>query len=538
MHVLVGQKDRLPGREPLDLADQHFQCQLLLALRRQLGQLVALAGRNAEQRCDQRHRRDEPVRTARQKRHELVQPSLRRILALEAGGALQLLDDGVQRTGRVMGRALAEEADVGLVLEPLAQLAHQARFADPGLTREQHHLALAVARLPPAAQQQGDLLVAPHQRRQTRRLACLEATLGPAFARNPPDRKRLGKALEPLRAEVSKLEYPAHQPARRLADHDTARLGYRLQSCCQVGRLADYRLLLRRALPDQLADHDQASGDADPDREPRARRRFQSRQGINDREPRSDRPLGLVLVRLWVAEIDQHPVTHIFRDVTIPALDHFCTAILVRPDDRTHVLGIEPSREFGRAYQINQHHCELAPLGDASRRRSCLAAKRRVRPCRFFSEIRYRLQQPLAVSERRDAQLLEIVPGERAQDLTVDGVRDERLGVLLKPLLGQPPRDVKHAAPRPLLPHAPRRLAQTDPWQHSRLPDRGGNSPNAFTPATDVSQITLTLERRAPRRAIEDVGRSPLEQNRPWQPRALAIPRTGRRDRQKHAVKK
>jgi hypothetical protein len=56
------------------------------------------------------------------------------------------------------------------------------------------------------------------------------------------------------------------------------------------------------------------------------------------------------------------------------------------------------------------------------------------------------------VAESLNPEFLEIVPAERPQDLIIDGVLGERLRLLLKPLLGEPPRDVKHAASRPRLP--------------------------------------------------------------------------------------
>ena len=91
-----------------ELLQQRFERQLLLALRRQFERRIALAGRDAEQRRDQRHGLVEPVRAARQQGLELVEPCRRRIIAREPGGALQLLDQRVQRTGCVMGRALVE----------------------------------------------------------------------------------------------------------------------------------------------------------------------------------------------------------------------------------------------------------------------------------------------------------------------------------------------------------------------------------------------------------------------------------------------
>jgi hypothetical protein len=53
----------------------------------------------------------------------------------------------------------------------------------------------------------------------------LEAAFGTTFTFDPPGGEGLGKASEAPRAEVSELEQPAHEPARRLADDDTARLG-------------------------------------------------------------------------------------------------------------------------------------------------------------------------------------------------------------------------------------------------------------------------------------------------------------------------
>ena len=98
---------------------------------------------------------------------------------------------------------------MGLVGEMVAKLAYKPRLADPGLAREQHHLAFAIAHLPPAAQQQRDLLIAADERRQPRGLTCLEAPLGPALAHHPPDRERLGEALEAPAPNVLELKQTA-----------------------------------------------------------------------------------------------------------------------------------------------------------------------------------------------------------------------------------------------------------------------------------------------------------------------------------------
>src|SRR5262245_17196134 len=119
----------------------------------------------------------------------------------------------------MMGRALTEHMDVSLALKPLAQFPNEPRLANPRLACKQHHLALAVARLPPAAQQQRDLLLQADERRKPLAVQRLEPAFGPPLAFDSPDGKRLGEAFQALRSEVGQLEQAADQSARRVADH-------------------------------------------------------------------------------------------------------------------------------------------------------------------------------------------------------------------------------------------------------------------------------------------------------------------------------
>ena len=206
VHVLVGEQHRLCRREPVQLIDQRFQRQLLPSLRGEVKGWIAIVCRQAEQGRDQRHRLIEAIRAARKKRLQLGKSQVGRIVAREAGAALQLLDQRMERASRVMGRALIEQAQMRLVGQPFTHLAHQARLADPRLPREQHHLAFALTRLPPPTQQQRDLLLAADQGRKTGGLTRLEAVFGSALARDPKRRQWLGEALEALRAKVVELE--------------------------------------------------------------------------------------------------------------------------------------------------------------------------------------------------------------------------------------------------------------------------------------------------------------------------------------------
>ena len=115
VHVLVVQKDRRFGREPLELVDQHFQGPPFLALRRQVERRIAITSRDAEQRGDQRHRLMELVCAARQQDLQLVEPHLGRIIAGKTGRALQLLDHRMQRAGLVIGGAIVGKPQVGLI---------------------------------------------------------------------------------------------------------------------------------------------------------------------------------------------------------------------------------------------------------------------------------------------------------------------------------------------------------------------------------------------------------------------------------------
>jgi hypothetical protein len=63
---------------------------------------------------------------------------------------------------------------------------------------------------------------------------------------------RLGEALDRLPPEVAQPEQVADQTAGGTGENDLSRFRKGLQACREVGRLADHRLLLRRALADQI----------------------------------------------------------------------------------------------------------------------------------------------------------------------------------------------------------------------------------------------------------------------------------------------
>jgi hypothetical protein len=80
----------------------------------------------------------------------------------------------------------------------------------------------------------------------------------------------------------------------------------------RLGGFTDDPALLCGTLADQITDHGEPRGDAEPHAQILPRR--QSADRLYYRQPSAHRPLGIILMRLRIAEIDQHPVAHVLGD--------------------------------------------------------------------------------------------------------------------------------------------------------------------------------------------------------------------------------
>jgi hypothetical protein len=78
--------------------------------------------------------------------------------------------------------------------------------------------------------------------------------------------------------------------------------------------------------------------------------------------------LGVVLVRLGIAKVDQQPISEVLRNMAVKALDHRGAGILVGAHQRTVVLRVEPPGQSGRLDQITEQHRQLAAFGLRSMR--------------------------------------------------------------------------------------------------------------------------------------------------------------------------
>src|SRR6185312_8756666 len=366
VQVLGDDEQRLALRRMYQQSAQGVERRLFLLWPLDHRRRVALAAGN---RHEVRQERDHVAALAEALGEvlELAQPLVGRVVVSELGGALQLLEDRIERAVGMEGRAVVvERRQVGRGKLRRHRVG-KPRLADTGLADQQHHLVLAGLRLLPAVEQQRDLDVAADQRARRARAQRLEAAVAAALADDAPGVRRRSEAFELMAAEARALEELADELPRALSDHDGARLSQRLQPGGEVGRLADHPLLALGALAEQVADDDEAGGDADAHLHGATAQR-EAPERVDHREAGAYGALGIVLLRPRIAEQGKHAVAHVFGDHSAMMLDDRGAAAVIGADDLAHVLGIEQRRQRGRADQVAEHQRELPPLGVARTR--------------------------------------------------------------------------------------------------------------------------------------------------------------------------
>jgi len=160
-------------------------------------------------------------------------------------------------------------------------------------------------------------------------------------------------------------------------------------------------------------------------------------------------------MRLGIAEINQHAVAHVLGDKTAEAADRVGDTAMVDADDLAQILGIEARGQRRRTNQIAEHDGQLPPLSLGP---SC-AASGRLRPVdalaglglwllgMFVVKRGDRIEQPPAIPDQSDAQVLQILHGEARQYVSLDPVLAESLLVSLQPEPPQPAPNVHRVVP-------------------------------------------------------------------------------------------
>jgi hypothetical protein len=170
-----------------------------------------------------------------------------------------------------------------------------------------------------------------------------------------------------------------------------------------------------------IADDHQPGGDPDPRMELDGFD-VEAADRVDDTQPCSHRPLGIVLMRSGVAEIDEHAVAHVLGDKAVEPGDDRGGRTMICGDDLAQILGIEARGERSRADQVAEHHRQLTALG--IRPHPCLPCKRRREGERAPAVARDRqgwrrrhidraergngVEQPSAMPDQIDTEILQI----------------------------------------------------------------------------------------------------------------------------------
>ena len=295
MQILEGEHDRLgprPGKNPR-------------RQRRQLPspQLLGRKLRDAVRRQRDVYERRDERRVFRRVEPDQLQSVLKIgeapfAVCVRAEPLTAPFGDRVQ--GRILQKLRRRPLDPGVrrLAEPVSKLFDQPRLADPWLADDKRELTFADPRALPAPAEHLELLSTPDEQGQR---ALAAAPAGAARAHDAVERHWRRHAFELVRSAVLGDEEASGLALHSAGEDDRARLGEGLDARCNIGRLAEH--LAGRV------DHDR------PGVEPDARSELGSTlacaPGVEfgeralDRERRAHRALGIVLLRLRVAEQGQ-----------------------------------------------------------------------------------------------------------------------------------------------------------------------------------------------------------------------------------------
>ena len=128
---------------------------------------------------------------------------------------------------------------------------------------------------------------------------------------------------------------------RACGDYDAAWFRQGLQACRKVGRLTHDTALVGFAGTDKIAHNDEACGNADAHTQTPARCSRHRPRGRHNLQTGTNRPLGVILMRLRVTEVGQYSVAHILGDKAIEAVDHRRNVLVVLANHLAQVFWIE-----------------------------------------------------------------------------------------------------------------------------------------------------------------------------------------------------
>ena len=375
VRVLDQHQHRPAHRQPLDARQHGRQRPLLALLRRQ--PLLGLSVRHRQrEKVGQQHDACGRRSAGRlQQRGELGQPLLGRIGAVEGRSPLQLADHGVERGIGLVRRPEILEAVIRPGVPLLLERGDQPRFADPGFSRDEHHLALPGRRPRPALPQRLHLLPATHQLQHSGSAQRVEASGAGALAGHLPHRYRRQGVAQDERLPLLAVEEAADQLAGASGDQHAARRRRRRQVHGETEGLARGRGRVAW-LGAGLNQHG-PRGDADVGAQ--GARKVEITDGVDQCKPSPDRALGIVFLRVPVSKVEQHAVAGDPRHHPAEAFGDIGACLVHTVHQGALVLGIEPGRQGCQPADLARQDAQLPALLP---RRGAVCIVRRGLECR------------------------------------------------------------------------------------------------------------------------------------------------------------
>jgi hypothetical protein len=139
-----------------------------------------------------------------------------------------------------------------------------------------------------------------------------------------------------------------------------------LQARGDIGRLAEGQLFVSRPAPDLTHDHlTRMDAQTHIELHPVLLRHagVELPHGLHHPHPGTHRSLGIILMGIGVAEVDQQAITEVLRDMPLEAGDHFGAGVLIRPHHLAPFFRVELASEHGGVQQVTEQHRELAAFG-------------------------------------------------------------------------------------------------------------------------------------------------------------------------------
>ena len=253
---------------------------------------------------------------------------------------------------------------VGEAVRILLELPRQARLADAGDAGDADEVRAPALGGVEQILEQAQLTL-PADERRVEPGAAADAAPGGRDAHGPPERHRLGLALERERpgglADDRRL---GHAPGRLVDEHGSGGGG-----SLDAGRGVD-EIARDDALADRAHRHRRlAGGDGRPGLELETVTVAEGAHGVDELERDPDGPLGVVLLGDGGAPHRHDRVADELLDRAAVALDRHAGGVEVAGQKLAHLLGVARAREGGEADEIGEEHRDHPALGRRRRRR-------------------------------------------------------------------------------------------------------------------------------------------------------------------------